>query len=178
MLTAFQYPWVCRPACVKLLLTTGTRSYFHSSLRRLCDELMVHDLRCSAGYGGGAFVDGTSATSVTLSNISQATFEGNQAATSPTQGGGGALYLSGGVTSLADSSFQGNAANNYGGGLAYTYQCFNFSSVPGQCVGIMIRHARAVCSDFQHQKVACMLVCNTPLVSCVAWREYAYFEQT
>ena len=55
----------------------------------------------------------------------------NVAAVTASSGGGGAVYLSGGVTSMSNNSFIGNSAGGYGGALAYTHQCFNFSSVPG-----------------------------------------------
>ena len=81
------------------------------------------------------FVDGTSATIVTLVNITHCYMIDNSASrtasTLGTTGSGGALYIEGGVSSMSNTNFSGNSAVSYGGGVVYDYGCFNLSSVPG-----------------------------------------------
>ena len=55
-------------------------------------------------------------------SINTSVFSGNQAVIGPF-GGGGALYSSGGVLNLGNNTFIGNAANGYGGAIAYSYEC-------------------------------------------------------
>ena len=59
---------------------------------------------------------------MTFVDINTSVFSGNQATIGPF-GGGGALYSSGGVLSLGNNTFIGNAANGYGGAIAYSYEC-------------------------------------------------------
>ncbi|KAL0044981.1 hypothetical protein WJX82_004122 [Trebouxia sp. C0006] len=82
----------------------------------------------SAGNGGGVYIAGTSATSVTLVNITASTLMGNTATGTAPDGLGGGMYITGGVSALASTKFTGNLAEDYGGGLAYEYSCFHSTS--------------------------------------------------
>ncbi len=83
-----------------------------------------------AAKGGGAYIGAIGASTVTQANFTANTFLQN-AANGTSFGGGGALYLDSGVTLLANNIFQDNQATGYGGGLAYTFGCFDPSVVPG-----------------------------------------------
>ena len=97
-----------------------------------CEVIQTcHLCRCSAGNGGAAFIAGTSATSVTLVNITSSSLVDNSAVNTDSSGVGGGIYVDGGVSVLSNNSLTGNTAGGYGGGLAYRSQCFNSSSVPG-----------------------------------------------
>ena len=61
---------------------------------------------------------------MTFVNISSSAFSGNEA-TLGAFGGGGAVYTSGGVLALENNTFTGNAANGYGGALAYSDRCIS-----------------------------------------------------
>lgn len=61
---------------------------------------------------------------MTFLNISSSVFSDNQA-TLGSFGGGGAIYASGGVLSLENNTFAGNAANGYGGAVAYNDRCIS-----------------------------------------------------
>ena len=64
----------------------------------------------------------TTLASMIFVSINTSVFSGNQAVIGPF-GGGGALYSSGGVLNLGNNTFIGNAANGYGGAIAYSYEC-------------------------------------------------------
>ena len=83
-----------------------------------------------AATGGGAYIGAIGATTVTQANFTANTFDLN-AANGTSFGGGGALYLDSGVTLLTNNTFQDNQATGYGGALAYTFECFDPSVVPG-----------------------------------------------
>lgn len=74
------------------------------------------------------YIAGTSATSVTLVNITASSLLGNTATGTASDGLGGGTYIAGGVSTLADTSFTENLAESFGGGLAYEYSCFNSTS--------------------------------------------------
>jgi len=83
-----------------------------------------------AAKGGGAYIGAIGATTVTQANFTANTSDLN-AANGTSFGGGGALYLDSGVTLLTNNTFQDNQATGYGGALAYTFECFDPSVVPG-----------------------------------------------
>ena len=66
--------------------------------------------------GGGIYLGGSGTT---LTNITDCYMAGNAAELD-----GGALCLDGGVTVLANNTFQRNYATARGGAVAYTNQCF------------------------------------------------------
>ncbi|DBA86046.1 TPA: hypothetical protein ACH3X1_005573 [Trebouxia sp. C0004] len=90
----------------------------------------VHYTNNWAAKGGGAYIGAIGATTVTQANFTASTFDLN-AANGTSFGGGGALYLDSGVTLLTNNIFQDNQATGYGGALAYTFECFDPSVVPG-----------------------------------------------
>ncbi|KAL0038989.1 hypothetical protein WJX77_004333 [Trebouxia sp. C0004] len=76
-----------------------------------------------AAVGGAVYIAGLGATTVSQTNFTNNTFLSN-AANLTSSGGGGAVYLDGGVTLFNGSTFQQNTASGYGGALAYVHECF------------------------------------------------------
>lgn len=77
--------------------------------------------------GGGAYISGVAASVVSQTNITNSTFflnSANESAPEVVRGGGGALYLIGGVTLMNGSTFKQNSASGYGGALVYLQKCF------------------------------------------------------
>jgi len=69
------------------------------------------------------YIAGLGATTVSQTNFTNNTFLSN-AANLISSGGGGAVYLDGGITLFNGSTFQQNTARGYGGALAYVHECF------------------------------------------------------
>lgn len=86
---------------------------------------------CSAGSGGALYIDGSTAASVTLTNITNTLLTSNRAAQGALIEDGGAIYLSGGISTIRNTTFANNHADRYGGAIAYRHQCFDFASLPG-----------------------------------------------
>ncbi len=77
--------------------------------------------------GGAVYIAGLGTGVVSQTNFTNNTFESNaanQTFLGVVSGGGGALYLDGGVTLLNGSTFRQNSASGYGGALAYEHECF------------------------------------------------------
>lgn len=86
---------------------------------------------CRAALGGAAYIAGLGASVLSQTNITNCTFQLNSANKSSPgviQGGGGAVYLDGGVTLMNGSTFKQNNARGYGGALVYVRQCFRFEA--------------------------------------------------
>lgn len=89
---------------------------------------------CRAALGGAAYIAATGANVVSQTNITNSKFLLNSASRSAPRrsngvefdysGGGGALYLNGGVTLMNGSTFRQNNASGYGGALVYIQECF------------------------------------------------------
>jgi len=69
------------------------------------------------------YIAGLGATTVSQTNFTNNTFLSN-AANFTSDGGGGAVYLDGGITLFNGNTFQQNTANGYGGALVYIHECF------------------------------------------------------
>ena len=69
------------------------------------------------------YIAGLGATTVSQANFTNSTFLSN-AATLTSSGGGGAVYLDGGITLFNGSTFKQNIASGYGGALVYKHECF------------------------------------------------------
>lgn len=76
-----------------------------------------------AAVGGAVYIAGLGATTVSQTNFTNSTFLSN-AANLTSSGGGGAIFLDGGITLFNGSTFQQNSASGYGGALVYVYECF------------------------------------------------------
>ena len=74
------------------------------------------------------YIAGLGTDIVTQANLTNNIFEANAARNQSYPGvvfgGGGALYLDGGVTLLNGSTFRQNGASGYGGALVYQHVCF------------------------------------------------------
>ncbi len=91
---------------------------------------------CSATEGGGLAVSGNG---VTFTNVTASTFSDNSAGwvnASSSSGDGGALYLDGGATWLANNTFERNRAVGQGGAIAYMHECFQVATTPGETSAI------------------------------------------
>ncbi|DBA69633.1 TPA: hypothetical protein ACH3X2_012695 [Trebouxia sp. C0005] len=75
-----------------------------------------------AAVGGAVYIAGLGATIVSQTNFTNNTFLSN-AANLTSSGGGGAVYLDGGITLFNGSTFKQNTASAYGGALVYVYEC-------------------------------------------------------
>lgn len=84
-------------------------------------------------------------TSTTLVNISASSFTSN-AANLSYSGGGGAIYVDGGVLFSYNNTMASNTASAFGGALAYQHQCINTSQVPGESGS----HSRKICFEVLH----------------------------
>jgi len=73
--------------------------------------------------GGAVYIAGLGTTTVSQTNFTNSTFLSNAANLTPS-GGGGAVYLDGGITLFNGSTFEQNTASGYGGALVYVYECF------------------------------------------------------
>jgi len=78
---------------------------------------------CRAAVGGAVYIAGLGATIVSQTNFTNNTFLSN-VANLTSSGGGGAVYLDGGITLFNGSTFKQNTASGYGGALVYVYECF------------------------------------------------------
>ena len=91
--------------------------------------------------GGAAYIAGV----VSQTNITNNIFHSNSANKSSLgleRGGGGALYLDGGVTQINGSIFKQNSASGYGGGLVYKHK----SLASGTCHWVHVSHSKMQCS--------------------------------
>ncbi len=73
------------------------------------------------------YIAGLGATIVSQNNFTNSTFLSNAAnltSAGVVSGGGGAVYLDGGITLFNGITFQQNIASGYGGALAYIHECF------------------------------------------------------
>jgi len=73
------------------------------------------------------YIAGLGATIVSQTNFTNSTFLSNAAnltSAGVLSGGGGAVYLDGGITVFNGSTFQQNNASKYGGALVYVHECF------------------------------------------------------
>ena len=96
---------------------------------------------------------------MTFLSVNTSVFSGNQAVIGPF-GGGGALYSSGGVLSLGNNTFIGNAANGYGGAIAYSYEC---TAGKRLCVSPHICHmvsAMVMCLVLQYHLISVYVRCT------------------
>jgi len=81
---------------------------------------------CRAAVGGAVYIAGLGATIVSQTNFTNNTFLSNAAnLSSHPFGGGGAVYLDGGITLFNGSTFKQNTASGYGGALVYMYDSFS-----------------------------------------------------
>ena len=101
---------------------------------------------CSAGSGGAVYVDGSTAASVTLTNITNTILKNNKAAQANHRGDGGAIYLAGGISTINNTTFLENQANRYGGAIAYRHHCFDFANVPIGLPGAILQQSCKTCS--------------------------------
>ncbi len=69
------------------------------------------------------YIAGLGATILSQTNFTNNTFLSN-AANLTSDGGGGAVYLDGGITLFNGNTFQQNTANGYRGALVYIHECF------------------------------------------------------
>lgn len=83
------------------------------------------------------YIDGSTAASVTLTNITNALLSSNRAFQGASREDGGAIYFAGGISTIYNTTFADNRAARYGGAVAYKHQCFDFASLPGKydCAG-------------------------------------------
>ena len=85
---------------------------------------------CRAAVGGAVYIAGLGANIVSQTNFTDNTFLSNAAnltssgVVSGPPGGGGAVYLDGGMTLFNGSTFQQNIASGYGGAVVYIHECF------------------------------------------------------
>jgi len=82
---------------------------------------------CRAAVGGAVYIAGLGATTVSQTNFTNSTFLANAAnltSVGVVSGGGGAVYLDGGITLFNGSTFKQNTASGYGGALVYVHECF------------------------------------------------------
>ena len=71
------------------------------------------------------YIAGLGATIVSQTNFTNNTFLSNAATSAGVvSGGGGAVYLDGGITLFNGSTFQQNTASGYGGALVYIHECY------------------------------------------------------
>ena len=69
------------------------------------------------------YIAGLGSIVVSQTNFTNNTFLSN-AANVTSSGGGGAVYLDGGITLFNGNTFQENIASGYGGALVYIHECF------------------------------------------------------
>jgi len=70
------------------------------------------------------YIAGLGATIVSQTNFTNNTFLSN-VANLTSSGGGGAVYLDGGITLFNGNTFKQNTASGYGGALVYVYERFS-----------------------------------------------------
>ena len=97
-------------------------------LTRSSHQSVRNMFACSAGQGGGLFVNGNGAT---FTNITATALLQNTAGWQNSSGDGGALYVDGGATWLANNTFSENSAPGRGGAVAYMHDCFQSPTVQG-----------------------------------------------
>lgn len=102
-----------------------------------------------AALGGAAYIAGVGASVLSQTNITNCTFQSNYANKSSfgvVHGGGGAMYLDGGVTLINGSTFKQNSATGFGGALAYIHKCFpSESGTWADAIYMSLQHFLTTC---------------------------------
>lgn len=110
------------------------------------------------------YIAGLGATIVSQTNFTNNTFLSN-AANLTSSGGGGAVYLDGGITLFNGSTFKQNTASAYGGALVYVYECpgaTNTSIADSPCNILLDFTAFGACDIMKH--AGCAISFNYVLI--------------